>query len=115
MWCKVNTVPEKTHAMVISRTPAWKESREVRLKAVPLPFHVKILEVDKNYPPDHYESLRWAEKQTSWINEESFCYKKVQIWTYLEYVAFLWMFNACTRTRRLLKIDGEISAAGSDK
>ncbi|KAG0716298.1 hypothetical protein GWK47_010007 [Chionoecetes opilio] len=114
---QVNFAPEKTQAMVVSRSPAAGPAVEGRLRfgGVPLPLQeaVKVLgvEVDRELRFDgHIKHIaKKASHRVSALRRVArfldrggkLLLYKAQIRPYLEYAALSWMSCAASHTRRL--------------
>ena len=114
---QVNFAPEKTQAMVISRSPAAAQAVEgwVRFGAAILPLqeHIKILGVDVDSEMRFSRHLRNVAHQASlrvsalrrvakFLDEKGLLtLYKAQVRPYLEYATLTWMSSASTHLQRL--------------
>ena len=121
---QVNFAPQKTQAMVVSRSLAAPRAIEgsVLFGGVPLPLqdHIKILgvDLDRELRFDHHlknvahrASLRVSalRRVASFLDRRGILLLyKAQIRPYLEYGALTWMSSAATHLRRLDKLERRV-------
>ena len=118
---QVDFAPEKTQAMVISRSPAASQAVEGRLHfgdaVLPLQDHVKILGVDMDCALRFDRHLRNVAHQASlrvtalrrvakFLDERGLqTLYKAQVRPYLEYATLTWMSSAPTHLQRLEAVE----------